>query len=59
MSSDFKQEFLKNKYEYISDDAANEPLKKTKKKKPKKSNHKHEYKNLNMIRCMAGGVMLM
>lgn len=45
MSSDFKQEFLKNKYEYISDDAANEPLKKTK-KKPKKSNHKHEYKNL-------------
>lgn len=47
MSSDFKQEFLKNKYEYISDDSANEPLKKTKKKKkPKKSNHKHEYKNL-------------
>lgn len=46
MSSDFKQEFLKNKYEYISDDASNEPLKKTKKQKPKKSNHKHEYKNL-------------
>lgn len=46
MSSDLKQEFLKNKYEYIPDDAANKPVKKTKKAKPKKSNHKHEYKNL-------------
>ena len=36
MSSDFKQEFLKNKYEYISDDAANEPLKKTKKQKQRR-----------------------
>ena len=38
-----KEEDLKLKYAYISDDAANAPASKKKKPSPKKANHKHDY----------------
>lgn len=46
MSSDLKQEYLDAKYAYFDGETDAKPKKKSKKKIPKKANHKHEYTNV-------------
>lgn len=41
--NDLKQEYLDKKYSYLDDNSFNVKPKASKKKKPKKANHKHQY----------------